>query len=288
MPTRRTLPIAQRLLQTTFRLLSLIAPWLAVRWMYQLWFKSPRFTEPSREAAWAAVAARSTLQHPLGEMVVYQWGNTGDPIVMLVHGWSGRATQLGAFAEPLTQAGYCVIAFDAPGHGRSAGHSTTIMEISDVLNKITELYGKPQAIIAHSFGCLASLYCIAHQRLMLQQLVCISAPSSAVYLVDNFARHLCVSARVKAAFMQKVEKIFGDNLWQRISASENIQSAAFPVLIVHDQDDRDVDWQHAQWLAQSGKNTQLYITQGLGHRRILRDATVIQRIVNFIDRTPSA
>ena len=283
MPRRHSIPVTLRLLRITFRLLSVLAPWLAVRWMYRLWFTSPRFNEPPREAAWGETATRSILPHPLGTMAVYQWGKTGDPIVLLMHGWSGRATQLGAFVAPLLKAGYCVIAFDAPGHGRSAGTSTTIFQISDVLAKITTVYGKPAAIIAHSFGCLVSLYSVAHQQLVLEKLVCISAPSSAVYLVDGFARHLQVSSKVKTAFIQQVEKDFGGNLWQRISASENIQSASFPVLIVHDKEDMDVAWQHAQQLAESGgKHAQLYITEGLGHRRILRDDTVIKRIVDFI------
>ena len=41
------------------------------------------------------------------------------PSVYLVHGWGGRGSQLAAFVEPLVAAGHRVVLFDAPSHGDS-------------------------------------------------------------------------------------------------------------------------------------------------------------------------
>jgi hypothetical protein len=41
------------------------------------------------------------------------------PIVYLLHGWGGYRGQFSAFVEPLTSAGFRVVAIDALGHGDS-------------------------------------------------------------------------------------------------------------------------------------------------------------------------
>jgi pimeloyl-ACP methyl ester carboxylesterase len=56
-----------------------------------------------------------------------------------------------------------------------------------------------------------------------------------------------------------------------------------PALIIHDRDDADVPCADGQAVAQAA-NAELLITQGLGHRRILRDKEVITRTIDFIDR----
>ncbi|HEX5771250.1 MAG TPA: alpha/beta hydrolase, partial [Nocardioidaceae bacterium] len=45
------------------------------------------------------------------------WGD--GPVVYLVHGWGGRASQFAAFVEPLVAAGHTVVAFDGLSHGDS-------------------------------------------------------------------------------------------------------------------------------------------------------------------------
>jgi pimeloyl-ACP methyl ester carboxylesterase len=56
-----------------------------------------------------------------------------------------------------------------------------------------------------------------------------------------------------------------------------------PALIIHDRDDADVPLKDGQAIAQAA-NAELVITEGLGHRRILRDKDVIRRTIDFIDR----
>ena len=43
-------------------------------------------------------------------MKAWSWGE--GPIVLLVHGWNGRATQLGDFVAPLVERGYRVVAYE--------------------------------------------------------------------------------------------------------------------------------------------------------------------------------
>ena len=85
------------------------------------------------------------------DIVVYQLG-TGEKKILLVHGWSGRGTQLVKFADALIAKGYSTVSFDAPAHGNSEGVSTNALEYAEMIQKVNELYGPVTGYIAHSFG----------------------------------------------------------------------------------------------------------------------------------------
>src|SRR5262249_33884953 len=54
------------------------------------------------------------------------------------------------------------------------------------------------------------------------------------------------------------------------------------LLVVHDRDDREVAFVHAERLVAIWRNATLHATSGLGHRRILRDDAVIAEILEFV------
>ena len=53
-------------------------------------------------------------------------------------------------------------------------------------------------------------------------------------------------------------------------------------LIVHCRDDRDADVHLSEELHKEIPNSKIFLTENLGHRRILRDEQVSQSIVNFL------
>jgi hypothetical protein len=53
-------------------------------------------------------------------------------------------------------------------------------------------------------------------------------------------------------------------------------------LVIHDHGDKEVLFDHALALSEALPSAMLSATQGLGHRRILRDAAVIEQAVRFI------
>ncbi len=55
-------------------------------------------------------------------------------------------------------------------------------------------------------------------------------------------------------------------------------------LVIHDENDKEVEVFNAINIEKKLKNSSLMITQGLGHRRILRDDRVIDEIVEFLNR----
>ena len=61
----------------------------------------------------------------------------------------------------------------------------------------------------------------------------------------------------------------------------------FNLLLVHDEDDKDVILEHSRELMKRYVLAKLLQTKGLGHTRILKDDQVIRDVVTFIERHSS-
>jgi hypothetical protein len=267
-------------------------------------FTSPhRHRRPERERAVLAsgrqfsvdVALRSPRWH--GEhrrVTAWRWGH--GPTVLLVHGWEGRGAQLGAFVEPLVRAGLSPVAFDAPGHGDSPGHRLYLTDLADCVVDVARAVGPLHAVVAHSFGAAAVL--LAHHRdaadpsgplpgttpratVDARRNVMIAPNALIDDTVARFARSLALDDRDRGLFEDQLASHSGvasDAL--RIDRLVGQRDAA--LLVIHDRADREVPFVHGERLAATWQNATLHATDGLGHRRILRDDRVIADVVDFV------
>ena len=257
-------------------------PALTSYFAYRVWISSPRYKESRREKVWRNAAQTDTLLINGRKIVFYQWGELTKDYVLLIHGWSGRASQLGAFVDPVYKHGRAVISFDAPGHGESQGDETTIFEIADVVNHIVKRYGTPAAIIAHSFGCMVAAFAIRKYSIPVKKLITISCPTDTHYLIAGFAIHFRLSEKVMERFNCRLTRRFGKDMYAKTSADKNLAGLPVKLLAVHDKNDQIVQWQQSEKLARVVTDSQTYFTCDLGHQRLLRDEELINRIMRFI------
>lgn len=280
MPSAPSSP-SLRLLRVGFRHLGPHFPHLAGRLAYRLWFSTQRHPEPVRERRWLAVAQADRVTWQGRGLTRYQWGDPDAPAILLVHGWNGRGPQLGAFVAPLNAAGFRVVAFDAPGHGRSPGRSTNIFEFAAAIQAVTRASAPIAGAVAHSFGVPACARALT-QGWELPRLVAIAAPASAEFLLARFARLLDIPEPVLADMRQRVERRFGMDIFARLATDAMLMERPVPGLIIHDRADREVPSAHAQRLHRAWRGSRLLLTDNLGHRRILRARTVIAATVRFL------
>jgi pimeloyl-ACP methyl ester carboxylesterase len=272
---------ALRLMRFLFARLGRVAPGLMGRWAYRLWFRTRRFPESAAGRRVAGQAIRETLQVDGLPVAIYRWG--AGPVVLFVHGWSGRGSQVAAFVEPLLRAGFQVLAVDAPGHGETPGDSTNIMECAAVLRAVEQAYGPLHAAITHSFGGMVLAYAM-HHGMRVECVVSLSAPATIEYLVDGFTQTLDMPAAVIANLRQRLERRFEGDFWERISTLANVRDLTVPALVIHDTDDSSVPWQQGEMIATAWPGARFMKTQGLGHGRILRDRDIVEAAVAFISQ----
>lgn len=91
--------------------------------------------------------------------------------VALVHGLGEHSGRYEHVAAALNQAGYALIGFDLPGHGKSGGtrgHSSyeeIMVEIDHLLQETSQRYtGKPRFLYGHSLGGALVLYYTLKRR----------------------------------------------------------------------------------------------------------------------------
>lgn len=266
-------------MQFFFRTLGPVFPILMGNWAYKLWFTPTRFKTPGHEVEASTDYRRSTISVNNIDVSVLTWGE--GPAILFVHGWMGRGTQAGYFLNKLISAGYSVISFDAPAHGKTPGKRTDIYEISDVIIELDKHFGPFKAAITHSFGGMILAYAMT-KGVTISRVVNICPIADLGTLLENFTRILCVPDAATRVMLNKLTTTFGADLAEKISTTRNVKNLSASALVIHDKNDEDIPWQSGRAIADAWKDSEFILTRGLGHRRILRDPETVQLAVDFI------
>ncbi|GGS08447.1 alpha/beta hydrolase [Streptomyces nojiriensis] len=272
------------LLSTTLDIAARFAPRLAGPRVFAL------FVRPLGRARLRSEEAEVMARAQSGRMVVhgtavttYRWGD-GDRPVLIVHGWSSRASRFAGFVEALRAQGRTVIAFDAPGHGESDGRASTILDYRAIIGRLHAEHGDFSAVVAHSFGVLAA-FSMLHDGVRADRVVAIGGVAHFDHLVERFRAGLNLGEGVGRVLHAHVERrLFpGDpDIWQRLDARRRRPGMRAPILLVHDTEDDVIDPAQSRAIAAAyGEQARLIETTGLGHRRILADPDVIATAVDF-------
>ena len=257
-----------------------ISPATAHRYFVNLFFTPFNYPVPPKERKAETFAHRFTISVAKKKVQCYSWGE-GIP-VLVIHGWAGRATQFRRFIKPLNEAGYRMVGFDGPAHGHSGGKRTDIREFEEAILKISERVGQPVAIIAHSFGGGAALYA-AMNGFPISTVINIATPTIGDEIINTYLKAINGSESTKDYFRKFMVSTYGKS-FDQFTASYFIQHLEHPLelLLVHDEDDKEVSIKHAENLIQIYPAAELLRTKGLGHTRILKDDAVILACVTFI------
>jgi pimeloyl-ACP methyl ester carboxylesterase len=267
-------------MRATFRALGLMAPPLAALWAERLFLTPPRHTPPAREAEALAAAHPGSVQVDGHTLATWTWGH--GPTVLLVHGWGGRGGQLHAFVPALLAAGYSVVAFDGPGHGRSTGKTSSLVEHGRaVRGVVAALPSEVVGLIAHSMGGASAAFAMS-EGMHVDRAVFVGSPSSASEVTRTFSAGLALrpaaAQRMRARIERRLRVPFDD-----LEVSRLGRGSATSLLVIHDEGDKEVPWSDGLAISESWPNARLHTTQGLGHRRILSDADVVDAAVMFVD-----
>ncbi|WP_162127553.1 alpha/beta fold hydrolase [Flavobacterium phycosphaerae] len=265
----------------TATLLQAISSKLATRFAAQLFITPLKHKIPKRELHMEKESRQTKLSIPKikKKITVYEYGS-GEKKVLLVHGWSGRGTQLVKIADELVALGYTVVSFDAPAHGKSDSKTTLMPEFIAAILELHKTMGPFEVVIGHSLGGMSILNAIK-QNLKVKKAVIIGSGDIVRDIIADFIKALGLKPKIGPMMKNYFENRYGEPM-ESYNASGAAIFVANPVLVIHDTDDPEISVSAAHNIHKHLKNGELFITHQLGHRKILGDKAVIEKIKAFI------
>jgi pimeloyl-ACP methyl ester carboxylesterase len=205
------------------------------------------------------------------------------PIVLLIHGWGGHARQMLPLAEALAQRGLRPVLVEMPAHGRSAGSVSNLPQFARAIDyaaaRLLQEGHRLRAVVAHSLAANAAAYA-ASRGLGVERLVLLAPPASPRDYTRYFAHVFGLSETTRAAMQKRIEAREGI-LMPQFEPDAVGSRIRVPTLVVHDRDDSINRFADGQAYTHAIRGAQLVATQGLGHRRILKDAEVLGKVAIF-------
>jgi len=220
-------------------------------------------------------------------------GTTQAPAVLVMHGWGANAAMMTACLAPLKSAGMSVLLVDARCHGLSDDESFTSLprfaqDIQAGLQWLTqqpEVDCKRLAVIGHSVGAGAALFCAAHSD-EVRAVVSISAFAHP----DEVMRRFLATKRIPYLVfgwyvLRHVQKVIGYR-FEDIAPLRSIASVQCPVLLVHGTEDEMVPFEDAQRIQAAGRPGMVYL-MGVPGKHDPSDALEeeLPQIVDFLQRS---
>jgi pimeloyl-ACP methyl ester carboxylesterase len=218
--------------------------------------------------------------HTMGEhsLQSYRWKGT-KARVLLLHGWESNSFRWRNLIEMLREADFDIIAFDAPGHGRSSGAHLHLTLYEEALNHLSKKYD-PDYLIGHSMGGFAILY---HQYLrketFIKKIVTIGAPSEFYEVMAHYQQLLRFNDTVLNALDAHVKSKFGMGI-RDFSSVKFVETNNKKGLLLHDKFDLITKYEASERVYAHWKGSTLISTEGLGHS--MHQEQVNGQIIDFL------
>ena len=203
------------------------------------------------------------------------------PTVMLLHGWGGSATDMLPAASAFARAGHRAVVFDMPGHGRSPGRESSLVQFLRAIEAVSGALGVPEIIVGHSFGGTAAVLAITELALPVRGAVLFSPAPGPAYYVERFSRTIGLPAERAVGMMRRVVERVGRPV-ESLDALVAARQVDVPAVIFHDPADREVPFTFATQMAGALTGSRLVPTPAVGHKRILRDPATVTGAVDFV------
>lgn len=225
---------------------------------------------------------KSSAHHPY---TMYTYGN-GDKKALFVHAWGGHTADFKEIIPLYTKLGYQSFAFDFPGHGFSEPNDTDFHKLSLMLLEIDQEYGPFDLITTHSGGAIITYVALSRGLRLPKKMITIS-PLGRLYehFQHKFVDLLHMPQKVSDRLEDYFKKEYGsEDFWNIYNINQYANEMNIPGLIIHDKDDTGVPVSESEILHQNWSNSELMLTEKLGHWRLLKDENILARIEEFVER----
>lgn len=240
-----------------------------------------KFKRPERENKMYEESEKDLFLVPELEkrIQVYKYGKS-EKKVLLIHGWAGRGTQMYKIAEAFVDMGYETVSFDATAHGDSEGKTSAMTEFIPAVLEIEKRHGPFEFAIGHSLGGMVLLNAV-RDGFKVNRIALLGSGNSITAICHQFVNRLELKPKIAELLKRNMDNLLGYDV-EKLSSYVVAKSLTIPTLVIHDTQDNEVPVSCAHAIRQNLKKGDIMITDGLGHRRILTDPSVIDRILSFL------
>lgn len=212
------------------------------------------------------------------ELQVYQWPGSGETI-LLVHGWESNTYRWRNLIPKLRDAGFNILAFDAPGHGLSSGTHLHVPMYTECVDHFISSFS-PTALVGHSVGAMTVLYHNhLHPQTSVKKIVSLGAPSEFEGILTHFQSILGFGKRVRKSLEIYIHERFGFYPHE-FSVAQMVKDNTKQGFVVHDVGDTVTPYAGSEAIHKNWKNSQFLRTEGLGHS--LHQDEVNDTIIRFL------
>ena len=243
------------------------------------WFTPPPLSERRRQMWDRSLEGTESITIDLDGKPLNGFRHGEGPLVFLVHGWGGRAAQMGQLARSVADHGFTVVAIDFPGHGDQKWDTSDVFQMSSALNQLVAQLGAPQAVIAHSLGAMAVAY--AFQGAMPERVVLLAPMLDINEALDTFANRAQLMPWTAALLKRRLRRFCGDS-WAVFAAGTDTNFGDADVWVVLDPDDPDTRFESSAVLAAVRDRTSLMVADSKGHNGVLADEEVAGKVGRFL------
>ncbi len=209
------------------------------------------------------------------DIPVYEIGS--GPLIVALHGWGGRPSQMIPLARRLAGEGFRVVIPELPGH---AGDSQTdIKKAAGALRSVLEQFGRPEVIVAHSFA--AMVLRVAFPAEGPEALVLVAPALNVNDALEVFSDRLRLLPWSRRGLRTRLER-WDPDLWPVVSSTNPDVLTSSDILILHDPNDPDTPFARSAELAALRSDVTLLPAEGAGHNRILGDDATQGRVADFV------
>jgi esterase/lipase len=277
--SKNTSPVFRKIVGVITSSLSTLTPNLFMKLSYKV-FLNPRGVRNYNFSTLHPEEFFAQGHH--GDIKVYFFKGGGKHI-LLTHGWADTSKSFETLVSELLNSGFSVWSFDHAGHGKSEGSVSNLFAFIDGVKSVVDfIEGKGlqiYSLISHSMGG-AALLNLEESYLKDKKVVLIAAPVKFFEEMFKTFKRIGVSTKALTSLLGYVSSQYNE-AWEKASPMDHKHKIHENFFVIHDKKDKQCKYENMELLLE-GTPAALKTSEGLGHRRVLKDEETLKAISDFL------